>query len=47
MSNDLNVSFIDKGTIFFNFILFDCISFYFLLCLVVFFWGKGGIKVSH
>ena len=47
MSNDLNVSFIDKGTIFFNFIVFDYISFYFLLCLVVFFWGKGGIKVSH
>ena len=44
MSNDLNVSFIDKGTIFFNFILFDCISFYFLLCLVVFFWGKGGLR---
>ena len=44
MSNDLNVSFIDKGTIFFNFIVFDCISFYFLLCLVVFFWGKGGVK---
>ena len=51
MSNDLNVSFIDKGTIFFNFILFDCISFYFLLFLVVFFRGKGGsrsvIKMVH